>query len=226
MTCFRARHYAVKFLPYTKLKDHFKMKKIIITCIALLIALLFIQRERIVSLKDERELYRRNAETMLRQTERYKTENGLNVVRQRQLQLTLKEFEKYRAEDAATISRLRIDKRNIERVVGSRTSAEYRIETPVRDSVIIGSHGLTPDTLRCVDHHTEWLDITGCVDANGNFEGRVNSRDELIYVEHVMRKRFLGFLWRTRRIGYREQEIVSKNPCAEIISAQFVTIRK
>jgi hypothetical protein len=189
-------------------------------------ATITLQRRRIESLSGERDAFRANVESLMRQTHHYKTQNGLNAARVRQLQLTIGEFEKFRAEDAALIARLRVERRDIERIIDTQTETIHRLRTPGRDSVRVNAATLAADTLLCLDYHTEWIDVEGCFDGARNFEGEVRCRDRLIYVEHVTPARFLGFMWRTRRIRRREQEILSLNPDTRIIGAEFVTIRK
>jgi hypothetical protein len=65
--------------------------------------------------------------------------------------------------------------------------------------------------------------MNGCIGADAKFAGRFESRDSLLYVEHVVPKRFWFIRWGVKE---RRQEIVSRNPHTKIIGAEFVTIRK
>jgi hypothetical protein len=87
----------------------------------------------------------------------------------------------------------------------------------VRDSIV-------RDTVKCYVYNDAWLSFDGCV-INDTFSGEIRSRDSLLYVEHIVPKRFLGFLW---KYGVRErrQKIVSKNPHTEIVGAEFVRVRE
>nr|WP_297832814.1 Arm DNA-binding domain-containing protein [uncultured Rikenella sp.] len=100
----------------------------------------------------------------------------------------------------------------------------YALRSTARDSIVYIEG--KPSTIRCVDYHDTWLDFSGCFSGENLFEGTIRSRDSLLYVEHVVPKRFLGFLWNTKRVKERRQEIVSRNPHTEIIGAEFITIRK
>jgi hypothetical protein len=56
-----------------------------------------------------------------------------------------------------------------------------------------------------------------------NWTGRFESRDSLLYVEHVVPKRFWFIRWGVKE---RRQEIVSRNPHVRIVGAEFVTVRR
>jgi hypothetical protein len=184
------------------------------------------QSTRIRTLRQDRDVYRSNMTVLLDSVERYRTREGLNAATVRNLELKLSEFERYRAADARTIKTLRANIKDLERVTTAQTATIYELSATARDTVIIRTNGANPDTLTCVEYKDPWLDFEGCIDGENRFTGRIESRDSLLYVEHVIRARFLGFLWKTRRVKERKQEIVSRNPHTVIRSAEFVTIRK
>ena len=188
---------------------------------AVLLGVLYLQSARIRTLREDRDVYRRNTAVLLDSVERYQTREGLNAVTVRNLELKLSEFQKYRADDAALIKTLRTQMKDLERITTAQTSTVYHLDT-----VIVRQKYADTDTLQCIEYRSPWLDIEGCIDDENRFAGRIESRDSLVYVEHVERARFLGFLWKTRRVKERRQEIVSKNPHTTIQSAEFITIRK
>ena len=58
------------------------------------------------------------------------------------------------------------------------------------------------------------------------FSGKIITRDSLLITESVQYKRFLNFLWKTKRIKKREFDIVSKNPYTKITGFEVITIEK
>jgi len=99
----------------------------------------------------------------------------------------------------------------------------------------------------CFNYMDEWVDLHGCVyscsdtatnrtaanrtatdEAGGSwtFEGTIRMRDSLLVVETVKRKRFLGFLWKTKRIKNRQWDIVSKNPHTSIDDIRVVRLQE
>lgn len=191
---------------------------------AVLILTVLIQRNTIRRVKADRDVYKSNTEALLSENEHYKTRDSLNAVSTRAIELKLQEFERYRAEEAKLISTLRADKKRLESIATAQTETIYALRSTVRDSIVYIEG--QPITIRCVDYHDTWLDFSGCFSAQNLFEGTIRCRDDLIYVEHVVPKRFLGFLWKTKRVKERRQEIVSRNPHTEIIGTEFITIRK
>ena len=193
--------------------------------ILLLLAVIGWQAARLRKVKAERDIYRTNTETLLGEAERYRTRDSLSAISVRSLELKVSEFERFRADDAALIRTLRADKQRLEQVTTAQLQTIYSLQGNVRDSLIYRDN-LVIDTLRCIDITDTWFGLHGCTDRAGIFSGTFENRDSLLYVEYVIPARFLGFLWKTKRIKERRQEIVSRNPHTVITSAEFITIRK
>lgn len=203
------------------------MKKYLFIAIAfvLLLAIIGGQAGTLKKVKADRDVYRSNTETLLGENEHYKTRDSLNVISARGLELKFSEFERFRADDAALISTLRADKNRLERITTAQLQTIYELRGTVRDSLVIRDNYIV-DTFRCIDIADKWFDLHGCSNRAGEFSGTFESRDSLLYVEHVIPKRFLGFLWKTKRVKGRRQELVSRNPNTTILDAEFITIRK
>jgi hypothetical protein len=183
------------------------------------------QSERIHVLRQDRDVYRENTAVLLDSVEHYHTREGLSVATVRELELKLGEFEQYRADDAALIRTLRMSVRDLERVTTAQTATIYQLSAVARDTVIRVNDTVS-DAVKFIEYRSPWIDFEGRIDAQNHFTGTIESRDSLLYVEHVERARFLGILWRTRRIKERRQEIVSRNPHTTIQSAEFITLRE
>ena len=158
-------------------------------------------------LRRERDAYHNNTEVLLSEVERYQTKSGEQAVRVGELQLRVAELEQLTKIQQQTI---------------------YKLQGKARDTVFVE---VTPDRAaevpaRCAEHHDEWLDFSCCIFPDNSYKADVISRDRITYVERVKYARFLGFLWRTKRVKSRDQSIINHNPHAEIIDAEFITIRK
>ena len=179
-------------------------------------------------MRRERDAYRNNTEVLLGEIERYETKSGEQAVRVGELQLRVAELERYRADDAALIKDMGVKKRELEQLTKVQQQTIYRLQGQARDTVFVE---VTPDgsaevPARCAEHHDEWLDFSCCIFPDNSYKADVISRDRITYVERVKYARFLGFLWRTKRVKSRDQSIINHNPHAEIIDAEFITIRK
>lgn len=175
--------------------------------------------------KADRDAYRFTSEALLGGNEYYRTRDSLNAVSVRTLELKLGEYERFRSDDAALIRSLRVDRKRLERITTTQLQTTYDLYGHVVDTVVYQAISI-PDTLRCIDITEPWFDLHGCSNSLGDFSGTFESRDSLLYVEHVEYKRFLGFLWRTKKVKSRRQEIVSRNPHTRILDAEFVTFRE
>ncbi|MCU6769802.1 hypothetical protein OCV73_12715 [Barnesiella propionica] len=69
----------------------------------------------------------------------------------------------------------------------------------------------------------KWFALNGCINKNNEFSGIFENRDSLIYVEHIVPKKFLFIKWGGKE---RKQEIISKNLNTKILSAEYISIRK
>jgi hypothetical protein len=205
------------------------MKKyIIIAAIALAVAAvvtIWVQRSRINQLTGERDKYRTNTETLLQDVSRYQTKDSLNAAKVGVLELKLSEFEKYRASDAELIKTLQTKNRELERVTTTQMETINELRATVRDSVVYLPGDTVTTVLRCIEYSDKWVDFDGCI-KNNTFSGKIITRDSLLITETVQYKRWLGFLWKTKRIKNREFDIVSKNPHTKITGFEVITIEK
>lgn len=205
------------------------MKKyLIIAAIALAVAAvvtIWVQRSRINQLTGERDKYRTNTETLLQEVSRYQTKDSLNAAKVGVLELKLSEFEKYRASDAELIKTLQTKNRDLERVTTTQMETINELRATVRDSVVYLPGDTVTTVVRCIEYSDKWVDFDGCI-KNNTFSGKIITRDSLLITETVQYKRWLGFLWKTKRIKNREFDIVSKNPHTKITGFEVITIEK
>lgn len=205
------------------------MKKyLIIAAIALAVAAvvtIWVQRSRINQLTGERDKYRTNTETLLQDVSRYQTKDSLNAAKVGVLELKLSEFEKYRASDAELIKTLQTKNRDLERVTTTQMETINELRATVRDSIVYLPGDTVTTVLRCIEYSDKWVDFDGCI-KNNTFSGKIITRDSLLITETVQYKRWLGFLWKTKKIKNRQIDVVSKNPATKILGVEFVTIEK
>ena len=206
------------------------MKKyLIIAAIALAVSAvvtIWVQRSRINTLTGERDKYRTNTETLLQEVSRYQTKDSLNAAKVGVLELKLSEFEKYRASDAELIKTLQTKNRELERVTTTQMETINELRATVRDSVVYLPGDTVTTVLRCVDIVEPYFELHGCATPDGQFTGTHINRDSLLIVETVQYKRWLGFLWKTKKIKNRQIDVVSKNPATKILGVELVTVEK
>lgn len=190
------------------------------------VATIWVQRTKIEKLTDERNRYRGNTETLLQDVETYKTKDSLNAAKVGVLELKLSEFEKYRASDAELIKTLQTKNRDLERVTTTQMETINELRATVRDSVVYLPGDTVTTVLRCIDVVEPWFELHGCTTPAGVFTGTHINRDSLLIAETVQYKRWLGFLWKTKKIKNRQIDVVSKNPATKILGVEFVTIEK
>lgn len=202
------------------------MKKCLIwAAIILAVAATFwAQHAKIKRLTEERDRYRSNTEILLQDVETYQTKDSLNAAKVGVLELKLSEFEKYRKSDAELIKTLQTKNRDLEAVTTAQMKTIIELRGTVRDSIAY----LPGDTvvLRCVDISDPWFSLKGCTTPDGEFTGKFINRDSILIAQTVQYRRFLGFLWKTKKIKSREINIISRNPHTKIIGVEYIEIEK
>ena len=186
--------------------------------------LLYIHLTIVRGLKLDRDTYRSNTTTLLDSVEQYKAKSGLNAARAGTLTLRLSEFEKLRAEDAKVIEDLKIKNRSLDQFTSVQTQTIQQLKGVVRDSIVYRDK-LILDTLKCIKLNYEYLDLVGCID-NGVFSGSIDIKDHLQILITTKYKRFLGFLWRTKKVKDTRVDVSSKNPNTRIVGVEVINIRK
>lgn len=187
-----------------------------------LVAIIFLSGQ-LDRTRQERDRYRNNTDALLEDVERYRVLDSLSGARVESLELTVKEFERYRAEDARLIKALKAKNRDLEAIASTQTQTNIALQTIARDTVVIrDSVEVKAKSVYCGD---PWYDFRGML-AGEEFTGELVCRDSLLVAETVKRGRFLGFLWKTKRIRDRRLDVVSRNPHTEIRSVEHIVIEK
>lgn len=189
------------------------------------VATIWVQRTKIEKLTDERNRYRGNTETLLQDVETYKTKDSLNAAKVGVLELKLSEFEKYRASDAELIKTLQTKNRELEAVTTAQMETITKLRGTVRDSIVYLPGDTVTTVLRCIEYSDKWVDFDGCI-KNNTFSGKIITRDSLLITETVQYKRWLGFLWKTKKIKNREIDVISRNPHTKIMGVEYIEIEK
>lgn len=204
------------------------MKKyIILAAIIMAVAAAFwFQQKRINNLTVERDKYRSNTETLLQDVRTYQTKDSLNAAKVGNLELKLSEYKKYRADDAALIKSLQTKNRDLQRVTTAQMETINELRANVRDSIVYLPGDTVTTVLRCVDIVEPYFELHGCATPDGQFTGTHINRDSLLIVETVQYKRWLGFLWKTKKIKNREIDVVSRNPHTKIMGVEYIEIEK
>ena len=174
-----------------------------------------IQQLELVALKQ-------NERYLLSDIERYQTKQDENVASVQSLMLRINQLDE---DTKQQLKNLNVNVKRVKSIGQSQTSTKYTLDVPIKDSVRVtlrDSFTVFSDTLRCIDYADKWLEVSGCVGSDKSFSGIIKSRDSLMYVEHVVPKKFLFFKWGVKE---RRQEIVSYNPNTTIIGTKFTSIR-
>lgn len=204
------------------------MKKYLIwAAIILAVAAAFwVQHVKIKRLTEERDRYRSNTEILLQDVKTYQTKDSLNAIKVGNLELSLAEYKKYRADDLALIKTLQTKNRDLQAVTTAQLETIKELRGTVRDSIVYLPGDTVTTILRCVDITDPWFELHGCARPDNTFTGTFINRDSLLIAATVKYKRFLGFLWKTKKIKNREIDVISRNPHTKIMGVEYIEIEK
>ena len=202
----------------------------ILAILAISASLYCIKQCREVSrLHDEISTYQRNERTLLDGVEHYKSCNDLSCARVDELELSLADAKKVIGEDAKVIEGLKSKIKDMSKFDRIATKTEIKVVEKLKDTTIVKEREtIFRDTIRdvrYVDVFKPYYDVHATI-VHDTIDLDIVTRDSLLVVETIKYKRFLGFLWKTKRIKSRTIDVVSKNPNTIIEDIQVVTIDK
>ena len=179
------------------------------------------QLNAIDNLKQERNRYERNTESLLLDVAQYKTRDSLNAAKVGALELTIQEYERFRAADAKLIKTLQTKNRDLTAITAAQSQTIMELSAVPRDTVIIRDSVAMP----AVAVHTgdAWYDFSGLL-TKDEFTGKMEHRDTLLLVETVQYKRCLFF--KTKKVKNRQLDVVSKSPHNTIVGLEHIVIEK
>lgn len=211
------------------------LTSIIAVILTALIVSTFVLYKRNQVLRDDRDKYKGNTETLLDSVVTYKTKDSLNAATIGDLVLRQKEFARYRASDAELIKSLQVKNRDLQNVTTTQLKTINQLKGSFKDSIVyvpvINDKGnetgkYINDTIKCLKVDQKWFKLDGCIDKQNNFVGSFENYDSLLIATTVKYKRFLGFLWKTKKVKDRKVDVVSKNPNTKITGIEFIEIIK
>ena len=190
------------------------------------IAAIGILSNRLKAVTEERDIQRKNVETLFTDVEDYEVRDSLKAATIADLQLTLSQYKRFREEDADLISDLKVDNKRLQGVVTAQTESYYQHTAALRDSVRM-LVARQPDSIKIpilvktANYSDEWHTLNITIDGD-SLNYRLRTRESLIITKHVVPKRFLWF-----RFGCKEvrTDVVSKNPYVEKIDVESITIK-
>ena len=175
---------------------------------------------------EERDIQRKNVETLFTDVENYEVRDSLKAATIADLQLTLSQYKRFREEDAELISDLKVDNKRLQGVVTAQTESYYHHTAALRDSVRM-LVARQPDSIKIpilvktANYSDEWHMLNITIDGD-SLNYRLRTRESLIITNHIVPKRFLWFKFGCKEV---RTDVVSKNPYVESISLESITIK-
>lgn len=204
------------------------MRKALVSSIGVvivLIAVIIYMYNRLNDVKSERDIQARNVETLLAENESYRVNDSLMASTVSVLKLSIDQYRKYRSEDYSTIEKLKVDKKRLEGVVTAQMESYARDTAILRDSIIsiLGKDSLIYNKeVKTASFSNPWHDLDVIIDKD-TLSYELRNRERILITNHVVPKRFLGFLW---KYGVKEirTEAVSMSPYTKKMDIESIII--
>lgn len=193
--------------------------------VIVLISVIIYMYNRLNDVKEERDKQARNVETLLSENESYRVNDSLMASTVSVLKLSIEQYRKYRSEDYSTIEKLKVDKKRLEGVITAQMESYARDTATLRDSIIsiLGKDSLIYNKkVKTASFRNPWHDLDVIVDKD-TLSYELRGRERILITNHVIPKRFLGFLW---KYGVKEirTEAVSMNPYTKKMDVESIII--
>lgn len=205
------------------------MKKIYLIAAGIVIALIaviVILSTRLSKVTADRNVQRKNVETLFTSVSNYKVQDSLQAATIGDLQLTLRQYKQFRAEDAQLISSLKVDNKRLQGVVTTQTESYYQHTAALRDSMKmlitkVPDSIKVPIIVKTANFADAWHSLNIVIDGD-SLNYRLRTKESLIITNHVVPKKFLWFKFGCKEV---RTDVVSKNPYVESISLESITIK-
>lgn len=189
----------------------------------ILIIIIFLQFGRINTLKSDRDLYRQNMNSALTECVTWKTKDSISVAKNNTLTLRIAELEKYRKSDLKTIESLKKKNEDLDNLIKNTSNTEIKVVTEVRDSIVYVDS--LYNTVRVFNWADNWAKVNGEIYKN-EVAINISNKDSLFISAVTVYKRFLGFLWKTKKIKEQNVYAISKNPHTTIENIEYYVVNK
>ena len=194
-----------------------KITLIGIICALVVFILIMFKQNNIIS--QDRDLYKRNMNSALIECVEWKTKDSLSAAKNATLNLKISELERYRINDINQINQLKKKNEELNNLIKNSSKTEIKIITQLKDTIIY------KDTVKYFNWNDNWTSVKGLIQKD-TVDLNISNSDSLIISVATKYKRFLGFLWKTKKIKDQNVYVVSKNPHTTITNIEYYGISK
>lgn len=194
-----------------------KITLIGIICALVIFIVIMFKQNNIIS--QDRDLYKRNMNSALIECVEWKTKDSLSAAKNATLNLKISELERYRSNDINKINQLKKKNEELNNLIKNSSKTEIKIITQLKDTVIY------KDTVKYFNWNDNWTSVKGLIQKD-TVDLNINNSDSLVISVATKYKRFLGFLWKTKKIKDQNVYVVSKNPHTTITNIEYYGISK
>ena len=194
-----------------------KITLIGIICALVIFIIIMFKQNNIIS--QDRDLYKRNMNSALIECLEWKTKDSLSAAKNATLNLKISELERYRINDINQINQLKKKNEELNNLIKNSSKTEIKIITQLKDTVIY------KDTVKYFNWNDNWTSVRGLIQKD-TVDLNISNSDSLVISVATKYKRFLGFLWKTKKIKDQNVYVVSKNPHTTITNIEYYGISK
>lgn len=200
--------------------DGSKSKSKIVAVVAVILSVFLIGNTYFLNKDNDR--LSDNQKALTDSVRHYMTENGTQAMRIRQLELTAKEYMDLYNEGKGTIEELNVKVKRLEHLSKTAVKTEVRVETVLRDTVIVEVESGKETKAMAFDWNDGWNNISGTVYPNDSVVCGYEGTDTLTVACVKVPKKFLFFRFGCK---YVDVSISNRNPKSRIVYNQTVKFK-
>lgn len=199
-----------------------KVTLVLLGIILVLILVIVFLGRGLASAKQEAERYSSNQSALLSEVHHYKTSDSLNAASVKLLTLQNNELRDWMSAELEHIKTLETKNRDLTQLVKTVANSSAHVETYIRDSIITLYDSITVPVKR-FDYSDNYLKLYGSIEGS-TFKGDIYLTDTIRIVETVKRKRFLGFLWKIKKVKDTKYDIKTSSPYTQFSDFSVVKV--
>lgn len=193
-----------------------KIKLILTAVIAICITLCYLMGNYAKKQKQEKERHIRNEYALTEELSQRKVQDSINVATKRVLELKASEFEKLFKKEAEKVKMLDRKINDLQNMIVS----DIVIHDTIRN-VIVQQIG---DSIQKFNYSDTFFKSLHGEIKNNLLTLDYQAEIEINFLQFVVPKRFLGFLWKTKKYKCIQVEAYSPNPNVDIVGVTAIKI--
>lgn len=187
---------------------------------ACLCSVIIAQSKHLQQVKNERDLYQNNTESLLLDIEILRRDSIVQAYQSKALTLSIDEFKRYREQDANVIKDLKLKLKQVTSISKQSMEVKVPVNAPVKDTVVIINNVV--DTIKSIKYVDRHVTFDGYI-RRDSMKADIKVPVTITQVIHkVPKRKFLWWSWGCKAI---KQVIITDNPYVQLNYSEYIQLK-